>query len=331
MIVSVIIPIYNSEKYIIRCLNSVVSQTINDLECILIDDCGNDNTLSLIEKYLKEYNGPKQFKVIRHQNNCGVATARNTGIKAASGTYLFFLDSDDAIVEDCIESLLNLYRAYPDIVMAQGNAMDENGEISTYGCHENVPEYINKKEDILFYLLSKLTSVPWNRLIKKSFVIKNSLFFLDGKVHEDMLWTYFVAKYADAIAYTNKSTYIYYTNANSIMTSNSTNQQILRYTSRLDESKIYIHDIRSSNNSNKYQRQYLAVNLLSCLTELNQLKSMKQWIHFWAEAIKIGIPVFNKITLARLCFYICLLPPICFLAGTDKIRWRIQKAIISHV
>lgn len=331
MKVSIIIPVYNVEKYIIRCLNSVVSQTYKNIECILVDDCGKDNSLPLIDTFIKEYNGPITFKVLRHHNNSGVATARNTGIKAAIGDYLFFLDSDDAIVDDCIESLLRLYQTYPDIVMAQGNAMGDNGEISSFGFHENLPEYLNKKEDILYYLLSKLTTIPWNRLIKKNFVLDNSIFFPDGKVYEDMFWTYFVAKHANAIAFTNKATYIYYTNANSFMTSTSTRQQILRYTSRLVESKLYIQDILSCNDSNKFQRQYLAVNLLSCLTELNLLKSMSHWNHFWTEIFKMGLPILPKISFARILFLFCLIPPICFFAGKDIIRWRIQKTIISHV
>lgn len=331
MTVSIIIPVYNAEKYIIRCLNSVVSQSFKDLECILVDDCGQDNSMSLIDTFIKQYQGPISFRVIRHQTNKGVATARNTGIKASNGTFLFYLDSDDTITDDCIESLLGLFKIYPDVVMTQGNTMDENGEISFYGCHDIIPEYINTKEDILYYLLSKLTTVPWNRLIKRSFILENSIFFLDGKVHEDMLWTYFIAKYANAFAYLNKTTYTYYTNANSIMTSNSSAQQILRYTSRLEESKIYIQDILSGEHSNKYQRQYLAVNLLSCLTELNKMKSIKQWIHYWSEITKMGMSILNKISFARLGFYFCLLPPVCFYASANNVRWRIQKSIISHV
>jgi glycosyltransferase involved in cell wall biosynthesis len=331
MTVSIIIPVYNAEKYIIRCLNSVVSQTFKDLECIIVDDCGEDNSYSLINTFINRYKGPILFKVIRHQINKGVATARNTGIKAASGIYLFFLDSDDTIVNDCIELLLSLHKTYPDAVMTQGNIMDENGAISSYGCHESIPEYINQKEDILYYLLCKLATVPWNRLIKKSFIEQYSIYFLDGKVHEDMLWTYFVAKYANSFAYSNKMTYTYYINENSIMTSDSSYLQILRYSSRLEESKIYLHDILSSSSSNKYQRQYLAVNLLSCLTELNKLKSIKHWIHYWYEIIKMGRPNFFKLTFARLCFCSCLMPPICFFASINKIRWRIQKRIISHV
>lgn len=96
--VSIIIPIYNVEPYILECLQSVDKQTIgDDIECILVDDCGTDNSVLVAEDFIKSYNGRVHFTLIHHQKNGGLSAARNTGIHAAHGEYLYFLDSDDTI------------------------------------------------------------------------------------------------------------------------------------------------------------------------------------------------------------------------------------------
>ena len=105
--ISIVIPIYNVEPYILECLQSVDKQTIgDDIECILVDDCGTDNSVLVAEDFIKSYEGRVHFTLIHHQKNGGLSAARNTGIHAAHGEYLYFLDSDDTIKNNCIELLL---------------------------------------------------------------------------------------------------------------------------------------------------------------------------------------------------------------------------------
>ena len=102
--ISIIIPIYNVEPYIEDCLQSVMRQTYRGMmECILVDDCGTDNSMKVAEQLIKIYNGPIDFKVLHHEHNRGLSAARNTGIDAACGDYVYFLDSDDWISDDCFE------------------------------------------------------------------------------------------------------------------------------------------------------------------------------------------------------------------------------------
>ena len=331
MKVSIVVPVYNVAAYVVRCINSVIAQTYKNIECILVDDCGKDNSVQIIENFLMDYDGPIEIKLIHHEVNKGVATARNTGINASTGDLIFFLDSDDTITEDCIEKLIKLFEKYPDIDIAQGNAMSEDGQISSFGCHYIIDEYIKDKEEIYKHFLSLQTTVPWNRLVRKSLIIEHSIFFPDGKVYEDMFWIYFIAKYVRAAAFTNDSTYVYYTTEGSFMTMKTTaKQQILRYTSRLFEAAIYIDDIKRDKSS-KYQRQYLAVNLLSCLTELNLLKSASHWLFFWKKIIGMSFGMISHVTLFRVVFLVTLFPPLCFFADRDSFRWRIQQKIISRV
>lgn len=328
--VSIIIPVYNVAPYIKRCLDSVVAQTFQDIECILVDDCATDNSMIIVEDFIKNYQGRIKFKTIHHAQNSGLSAARNTGIKESTSKYLYFLDSDDSITPDCIETLFNLFLKYPGISFGQGNILQENGEISKYGFNNTIPEFINEKEDIYKYLLSRITTSAWNRLIRRNFIIENSLYFPVGMVHEDMYWIYFVAKYTIAAAFSQKGTYTYYTNNGSIMTSISKEKRIERYTSRLDASWKYLEDM-DRYASNKYQRQHLSTNLLSCLTELIPLTSFHHWIRFWKSILTMAFKYHRHFTIYRLCFLITLLPPACFFSGKKKFRWHIQNSIVPKL
>lgn len=331
MKVSIIIPIYNVSKYLVRCLDSVVAQTYQDIECILVDDCGKDNSVSIAEKYIRDYQGPILFKLLHHDHNRGLSAARNTGIKEAQGDYLFFLDSDDAIINECIETLLHLFEKHPDIEFAQGNILNERGVISSYGFDDIIPEYTNEKEDIFRIMLSQITTTAWNRLIRRSFILEHDLYFPEGYFTEDMYWGYFIAKYAHAISFTPKGLYYYYINEGSMMTLPSKSNRMKWFISRLWASQIYLSDIVTQECQSKYQRQYIAGNLLSCLVELYAIGSITLWIKYWYTLLKLFTPYARKITWNRILFLFCLMPPFCFITGKDIIRWRIQKLIIPHV
>ena len=328
MKVSIIIPIYNVSKYLVRCLDSVVTQSFQEIECLLIDDCGKDDSVAIAEQYIQNYQGPISFKLIHHEHNRGLSAARNTGIDVAKGDYLFFLDSDDAIVPETIEILLKLFEKYPDIDFAQGNILSEDGNISSYGLKTHIPEYSNNREELQRIMLSEITTVAWNRLIRRDFVLKHKLYFPEGYFTEDMYWGYFITKFLKGAAFTRKGLYIYYINEGSMMTSPA--NHIKWYKSRIWTSIQYLEDMELYGSS-KYQRQYLAINLLSCLPELRHLKSVKLWFQFWCEVLSISWEVKSHITLHRFLFLLCLLPPVCFFAADNKFRWRVQRNIVTKL
>jgi len=99
MKVSIIIPLYNVKKYISDCLLSVARQTFRGkIECIIVDDCGTDNSVTLAEQFIAGYDGPIEFTMCHHNHNRGLSAARNTGIDVATGDYIYFLDSDDLYI-----------------------------------------------------------------------------------------------------------------------------------------------------------------------------------------------------------------------------------------
>ena len=106
MKISIIVPVYNVEPYIEDCLKSVAAQTYNgEIECIIVNDCTPDDSCAVIERFINGYDGAIDFKLLHHTVNRGLSAARNTGIDAATGDYIYFLDSDDEIMPECIEVL----------------------------------------------------------------------------------------------------------------------------------------------------------------------------------------------------------------------------------
>ena len=116
--VSIIIPIYNVEPYIERCIISVLNQSYKNIEIIIINDCTPDKSIELINKLLNnKYSSTENIHILNHEKNKGLSAARNTGIMNATGDYLYFLDSDDSITHDCIEVLVNALSLNIDFVI----------------------------------------------------------------------------------------------------------------------------------------------------------------------------------------------------------------------
>ncbi len=213
--VSIIIPVYNVSDYIIRCINSVINQTYTEIECILVDDCSLDNSVELLEQRLQSYNGSIEFKIIRQQQNKGVSEARNIGIKNATGDYLYFIDSDDEITNDCIDTLVGLCKNSEQ--MAIGSYIIPN---TTSDNPIKLKEPLYNNEDILqTYLSCYWHEMPWNKLVQRDFIIRNNLFFFPNlKHHQDALWSFHVVSKLESLTFTNKITYIYYVRPESLNT-----------------------------------------------------------------------------------------------------------------
>ena len=112
-LISIIIPVYQVSDYVERCIRSVMSQTFTDIECIIVDDATVDDSMVKCQKLIDEYDGRIQFRLLHHEKNRGLSAARNTGTKAATGEYVFYLDSDDEITSDCIEKMMLLAEKHP--------------------------------------------------------------------------------------------------------------------------------------------------------------------------------------------------------------------------
>ena len=217
-LISIIIPIYNVELYIERCLLSVANQTMTDgVECILVDDCGTDKSVQIAEDFINSYHGNISFRIIHHEHNRGLSAARNTGIRAAKGEYVYFLDSDDTIIPECMEGFLNLISKYPAVDLLQGFIS------------QNTP-YMNQFDERLYYeytcdrkfikrALLDYDSLPIcaaNKMVRRQLILDCEIYFKEGIIHEDNHWSYFLAKYVKSLAIYIKKCYIYTENPVSI-------------------------------------------------------------------------------------------------------------------
>lgn len=205
--VSIVIPVYNVQDYIVKCLDSVAAQTYTgSMECLIIDDCGTDDSIRLAEQYVKQYNGHIVFRIIHHEHNKGLSAARNTGIKEAQGEWLYFLDSDDWIIPECIEWMGNVQKKHPQSEIVQGGAT-ATGNNQCFQwlniANKSLPPYSDDKKWIKQAFLTDLT-IPvtaWNKLVRRDFIISNDLFFTEKVIHEDVIWTFFLAKRVSHIAF----------------------------------------------------------------------------------------------------------------------------------
>ncbi len=214
MDVSIVVPVYNVAPYIIRCLNSLATQTYRgSLECILVDDRGDDDSMVLVTEFVNNYQGKVSFRIVHHPTNMGLSVARNTGIEEAKGEYVYFLDSDDWIDTDCIASMMAMAECYPQVEMVQAGAASSIDHLQQWLDLRNshLPEYIETKRNIKPLMLDrkKIPVTAWNRLIKRSFIIDNELFFRPGIIHEDELWTFEIAKHLNSLAILKQNVYHY--------------------------------------------------------------------------------------------------------------------------
>ena len=190
--ISVIIPVYNVEKYIEECLESIVNQTFTDTEIICVDDCGTDASMSVVERYAQQ---DGRIKILHHEKNKGLGAARNTGMDEANGEYIFFLDSDDYALPD---TLKNLYekaiqtKSDITVVHVEAFADDDSEETKNRVTESNkwldkiVQDNYKVTPDNYQKSISDLTCLAWGKLYKKDFIENNHLRFIEQKVmHED--------------------------------------------------------------------------------------------------------------------------------------------------
>jgi len=217
--VSIMITLYNKEQWFERCFDSIVRQTYKNMECIIVDDCSTDKSLELAERLVGNYTGNIKFVVIKHAQNCGVAITRNTCINNSNGEYLYFLDADDEITENCINSLVLFAQKYPSVDIVQGNMYQyPRVENDFYELKGKLPEFVSGNLEIKRKYSEVLPVNPVNKLFRKKFITQNYLYYKEKLIHEDFHWHFFMMKKIGSFAFTEEYCYIRYYVPDSIMT-----------------------------------------------------------------------------------------------------------------
>lgn len=212
---SVIIPVYNSEKYLVPCIESVLCQNYKDLEILLIDNGSSDHSRLICEEYEK-----KDVRVhVYGELKSGAAAARNCGIFHATGQYITFIDSDDYIDQDMYYELMGMIEQYSaDIAICSFNYVNENGnsmdwlepELTKYIKTKTEP-VIDSRECASYFLTSRdIEGFCWNKIFKKSIIDDNDLTFEESKMaYEDMLFVFESVLKSNKIVLCAKKLYYY--------------------------------------------------------------------------------------------------------------------------
>ena len=248
-LISIIIPCYNAEKYLHECLNSVLSQSYENWECLLINDGSKDKTFQILEEFSKVDN---RFFVFSQENK-GLSATRNVGVHNAKGDYLLFLDSDDLLTKNSLQSFVNEVDKSEIIT---GITVTVNGENL-----DRISQLKHTKEASVFFendnlevlkrtVEAGLAPVAQNRLYKKEFLERHKLQFLHGIFHEDELWFFETMYLAKNVKFINAETYLYRTDNSQSITKNVGEKNLESYLKILETvfQKYY------QNNSDSYKK-----------------------------------------------------------------------------
>ncbi len=247
-LISVIIPVYKVEKYLEKCIQSVINQTYENLQIILVDDGSPDNCGKICDEYAKK---DHRIEVI-HKSNGGLSDARNKGLEIAKGEYIGFVDSDDYIEADMYEVLYNLLKQYNADVSICNFYTVSQGKISIKNADNGINEY-NRIEILKEILLDKnIQSYAWNKLYKKE--LFDEIKYPIGKKYEDIGTTFFLLEKCNKVVVTGKSEY-YYINRQDSIVNNVTETTITDYIELIMQRYDYIEE--NIKELSSYNKDYL--------------------------------------------------------------------------
>lgn len=217
-LVSIIVPIYNVEPYLVQCVESIINQSYTNLEIILVDDGSSDACPQICDSYAQK---DSRITVI-HKYNGGLSDARNSGLKKCAGEYISFIDSDDWVAPTYIETFINIIRKEGIYDYIVANHTICSPQKNTTGSYKNNKTISGKTNVLLNYChLCTIPPCAWNKLYSSDFIKKHKLTFKENLLFEDQLWGLQCASYANKIRLIPQELYFYSYRKESIMNSST--------------------------------------------------------------------------------------------------------------
>ena len=290
---SIIVPVYNDERYLRECIESILAQTIGGYELILVDDGSTDNSPKIMQEYAHKYENVFVYR----QENKKLGAARNTGLQRARGKYILFVDSDDCIQRNCLEILYNKAEDNNlDVLLYDASTFKEEGfELEEYWDKRYDRSNLNIPEETVFsgYAFFE-TYMPragvcvnaYLHYVNTSFLVSNDIFFREGVFHEDVAYALQIYKSAQRLMYCSKKMYMRRYRPNSIIFSKYTEAHINGALIAVSDSLRYIMDMQKENGKSKGAQIFLRNNLQELNRYLSQYPieeiTNRKWIkEFW--------------------------------------------------
>lgn len=311
--VSVIVPIYKVEKYLRRCVDSIINQEYKDLEIILVDDGSPDNCPKICDEYAQK---DARIKVV-HKENGGLSSARNAGLMVASGDWITFIDSDDYITEDYSNMLMQVQKLDFDVIcLPYYEIKNKNVTLKT-------PKRINKItiDNINFgKVFSGCYNSAWSKLFNHKFLTDNNLYYdEDFRFAEDLRHSMEMYTCAKQIKFCNIPYYMYYRNSSSL-TADISYEKILKIVEGCDYG-IHKFNLIEDKKIKKFYKKLISDNLMTILYRaqdynVEQNKELINFLRKNKKYLSYGSTFFKKILVASI--------KICGIKFTTKIIKKIK-------
>lgn len=276
--VSVIIPMYNVTSLIHRCIHSLCSQTYRHLELIFVNDCSKDDTLSVVESLLASENlDGIEYKLISHEENKGVAAARNTGLDVATGKYVYYVDADDYVESDAIESLVKeAENNDKDIVSCEWLL-----EFGMNARHMVQPEFSTGEKLFRQMCYGKARWNLWLFLVKRSLYEDNHLRFVPGvNMGEDMMIMLKMSLLAGRASVIHRPLY-HYIQTNAAAISKDIRPSIPQIVANVENVETFVHERFCMDHDEELAQLKLSLKLPLLISD--QTSSYNQWLSLWPE------------------------------------------------
>lgn len=302
--VSVIIPLYKAEDYIERCAISLFEQTLDDIEYVFVDDCTSDNSISVLYDVARRYpQRHSQMRVLTHEINKGVAHARITGIRNATGDYIIHCDSDDWVDKDMYETMyLKAICGNCDLVVCD--------YMNVYSEHYNICTPCYYPHFLQALLLCNCTGSLCNKLVKRQVLFNNDFIYPTASYCEDYVYSIQYAIYSSNIGYIPSPFYKYCHRDGSMVTSKTRNAINKRISENMENHMLIEKILSEKGLSQLYSSELIALRLIvknSIRMHLPQKGYYKLWLRTFPE---LTVDIFKSRQISwrsRIAYFITML------------------------
>jgi len=295
-LISIIIPVYNTDSYLCRCLDSIINQTYENIELICIDDGSTDSSGAILDEYARI---DKRIHVV-HKNNEGVAVARNTAMSTSKGEYISFVDSDDYISSEMFEKMLGAFEKDVDIVSCNFSYSYNDGRIERIENKKEVPEEALNPSDMLRYMYERdlyrgVSGYLWTRMVRSQLIKGDDrlVFRRDLDTTDDIVFVAELTCRSRKIKYINESFYYYTQREGSIVHDDEENLRTLVWCKSWEETIRIYEDAKMRKEDIDYIRR-MYVYRCGKILEYAIKKNNKEKIEILKEKIRPFLDVYEK-------------------------------------